>query len=218
MKEQILELRQAGKSYKQIRQILGCSAGTIAYHCGAGQKEKDRERKKKFRDKVAILSKVNNFQDTDRKHIRNKSDDFQRERIMNGRAKLGARDITFKWQDVIEKFGWETTCYLTGRKIELKESKSYQFDHVIPVSKGGSKTIDNLGICCREANQAKHDMFVDELLNLCKEILEHNGYEVRKNQPIGDGTRLESERGVKALSSSTLLSSALEHGGSNEKN
>ena len=33
MKEKILKLRQEGKSYNEIRRILGCSKGTISYHC-----------------------------------------------------------------------------------------------------------------------------------------------------------------------------------------
>jgi DNA invertase Pin-like site-specific DNA recombinase len=33
MKENILKLRKEGKSYNEIKEILGCSKGTIAYHC-----------------------------------------------------------------------------------------------------------------------------------------------------------------------------------------
>lgn len=33
MKENILKLRSEGKSYNEISKILGCSKGTIAYHC-----------------------------------------------------------------------------------------------------------------------------------------------------------------------------------------
>jgi hypothetical protein len=39
-KENILRLRQEGKSYREIQKILGCSKGTIAYHLGEGQKKK----------------------------------------------------------------------------------------------------------------------------------------------------------------------------------
>ena len=41
MKDQILKLRDEGKSYREIKRILGCSSSTIAYHCGEGQKEKN---------------------------------------------------------------------------------------------------------------------------------------------------------------------------------
>ena len=170
-------MRQAGKSYKEICQTLGFSKSTVAYHCGEGQKNKTLNRQQTRRKDLVILKKVENFQ-YDRR-IKDRTEDFQRERNQSG--VMGTRNITFRWQDVIEKFGWKTTCYLTGRKIDLKESRSYEFDHIESVAKGGQGVIDNLGICCRDANRAKHDMSVKELLNLCKEILEHKGYEVKKN-------------------------------------
>lgn len=49
MKENILKLRSDGKTYNEIKEILKCSKGTIAYHCGEGQKEKSRIRLNKNR-------------------------------------------------------------------------------------------------------------------------------------------------------------------------
>lgn len=43
MKEEILKLRSEGKTYNEIKEILGCSKGTISYHCGFGQKEKSKD-------------------------------------------------------------------------------------------------------------------------------------------------------------------------------
>ena len=40
MKDQILLLRAEGKSYREIEKLLGCSKGTISFHCGDGQKQK----------------------------------------------------------------------------------------------------------------------------------------------------------------------------------
>ena len=40
MKEQILQLRSEGKTYDEIKEILGCSKGTISYHCGGNSKQK----------------------------------------------------------------------------------------------------------------------------------------------------------------------------------
>ena len=45
----IIELRNQGKSYNQIKEELGCSKGTIAYHLGDGQKEKTKGRMAKRR-------------------------------------------------------------------------------------------------------------------------------------------------------------------------
>jgi hypothetical protein len=33
--DSILKLRASGKSYNEIVNILGCSKGTVSYHCGA---------------------------------------------------------------------------------------------------------------------------------------------------------------------------------------
>jgi CRISPR/Cas system Type II protein with McrA/HNH and RuvC-like nuclease domain len=133
--EKILELRNQGKSYNEIVKILNCSKANVSYHCGKGQKEKTRERTKKRRKKTVISKRVENFQ-KDRR-LRDKTEDFQRERIkIDGvGTRRGKRNITFRWHDVIEKYGWETTCYLTGRPINLKEIETYEFDHIIPYSK-----------------------------------------------------------------------------------
>lgn len=40
MKQRILELRAEGKTYDEIVEIVGCSKGTVAYHCGEGVKAK----------------------------------------------------------------------------------------------------------------------------------------------------------------------------------
>lgn len=50
MKEEILRLRSEGRSYRQIVDELGCSKGTVAYHCGVGQKEKSNQRMKDKRN------------------------------------------------------------------------------------------------------------------------------------------------------------------------
>ena len=49
MKDQILKLRQEGKTYNEIKSILGCSKGTISYYLGKNQKEKTDERRKRRR-------------------------------------------------------------------------------------------------------------------------------------------------------------------------
>lgn len=52
LKEQILELKEKGYSYNQIKEQLGCSKGTIAYHIGIGQKNKTIERNSNRRNKI----------------------------------------------------------------------------------------------------------------------------------------------------------------------
>ena len=79
--------------------------------------------------------------------------------------------ITFN--EVMKKFGDNPKCYLTGLPIDIKDTRSYHFDHIIPTSRGGTNTLDNLGICTKAANMAKSDMTPDELYDLCKLIISH---------------------------------------------
>lgn len=173
--QKIIELRSQGKTYKEIIDITGCSKGTVAYHCGPGQKEKKQKRDKKRTIAHRIELKAWHFQ----KALRSRAEDFQRPRVKcQGESFLGKRDLSFSWKDVIEKFGWETTCYLTGRKIDLTESSTFSFDHIKPVAHDGPNELDNLGITCKNANRAKSDMSVAEFVQLCKEVCEHHGYKV----------------------------------------
>jgi hypothetical protein len=52
VKEDILRLRAEGKSYRQIQVILGCSMGTISYHCDGVLKAKVLEKNLTNRQKI----------------------------------------------------------------------------------------------------------------------------------------------------------------------
>jgi 5-methylcytosine-specific restriction endonuclease McrA len=190
MKETILKLKSEGKSYKEIQEILGCSKGTISYHCGRGQKEKTKARRDKRRENI-IKSKTDAFKYTkerekiNKKEVRLTKDVVESVRKFNKRDnnKKGCVDKSqnknFTWEDVIKKFGENTFCYLSGYQINLFDN-TYNFDHIIPASKGGTNTLDNLGILSEEINRMKSDMTPEEFINMCIKILKFNGYEVNK--------------------------------------
>ena len=50
-KDEILRLREEGKTYKEIQDELGCSKGTISYHLGEGQKLKYKASSKAARER-----------------------------------------------------------------------------------------------------------------------------------------------------------------------
>ena len=182
MKEQILNLRKQGKSYREIEQILGCSRSTISYHCGEGQKQKKLDKQRLTREQNSLLKKIDNFknrkvgggrkQDNEiksnhKKQLSDKARDFQ----------LKAKN--FSSQDVLDKFGKNPKCYLTGKVIDWSQPRTYSFDHVVPLSRGGTCTLDNLGITTRSANNAKDDLLLDEFLTLCESILKNFGYDIK---------------------------------------
>lgn len=166
MKEQILKLREEGKTYNQIRGELRCSKSIISYYCGEGQKEKAKKRSdsRRFTVKGNIERRIDGY-------IRRMSRDFRNS------TKLNKRKITtshFKVEDVLNKLGNIPKCYLTGDNIDLLDYKSYQFDHIIPVDKDGDNSLENLGIATRNANMSKSDMELGEYLLLCERVLRNH--------------------------------------------
>lgn len=167
MKQKILELREEGKSYNEIQSILGCSKGTISYHCGKGQKEKSlvRQRKNRKTIKGILYKKLDKF-------LRSKVHNFKR----GSRGRLTQSKLSYKtaYKRILEN----PVCYITGATINLEDPKSYELDHIIPVSKGGPNTLSNLGLSLKEANRAKDDLYLNEFIELCKRVCENNGYMV----------------------------------------
>ena len=200
IKEKILELRSKGYNYNQIKKEIGCSKGTISYHCGEGQKEKTRFRTTKRRGNP-LVGKIEHFFDK-RKNCEDKNKiplersiserlytkvtAFSRERKYKEKKRRYNTPM-FTVKDLEEKIGDNPTCYLTGRKIDLNKSRSYHLDHVTPKSKGGDDSLDNCQIACREVNMAKNDMSYDEFIQLCKEVLEHHENKLSKNKVGAEG-------------------------------
>lgn len=170
MRELIQSLRKEGKSYKEISSMVGCSKSTVIYHCNPEEgKEQTKNRTRKCRANTVLSRRI--------ERLNAKIRDFQRR---EGRL-LGIREQTFSDEDAMEQLfpcGVEPVCYLSGRAINVNDSRSWQLDHVRPQKKGGDNSLHNIGLTCKEANQAKSDLTVDEFIALCKDVLEHNGYEV----------------------------------------
>lgn len=160
MKDQIIQLKEQGKTYREIESILGCSKSLISYYCSEGQKDKLQLRTTNYRKnnlKTILSRKISDFM------------------CVSGHTK-GRKirsEYTFSSQDLIYKFGDNPKCYLTGVSINLLEPSTYHFDHIIPRSRGGSNDISNLGLATKEANETKHDRTLEELKVLCKQILKN---------------------------------------------
>ena len=195
--ESIVRLRKKGKTYDEIVKVLGCAKSTVSYHCGEDQRSKAYQRSKKFNQTAdgIVSSKLSNFK-TSTKSVklkrgrrrlsphnlfRNKVKQFKsRLKRSRGKAKVNNIKVDYNYKEVKKKIGENPICYLTGKPINLDDREEYNFDHINPVSKGGTNDLKNLGLSTAKANKAKSDLTVKEFILLCGEVLEHHGYKVKK--------------------------------------
>ena len=174
-KEDILKLRSEGKSYRQIEKELGCSKSLISYHCGNGNEKKRVSKTNSARKQ--ICKKVTRFKSRcarkNWKALRIKLKTFKRKDSYGSRTNLIVHNISKNYycKDVLKKIGENPLCYLTGKKIDLNKPETYNLDHIIPTSRGGTNDLNNLNICIKEANVAKGDLSLEELYKLCEDIL-----------------------------------------------
>lgn len=67
---------------------------------------------------------------------------------------------------VFNRDGWR--CHICGCRTPRRlrgsiELKAPEMDHIIPLSKGGSHTMDNVACCCRECNMRKGAKIIGQL-------------------------------------------------------
>lgn len=179
MKEKILKLRNEGKNYREIVDILGCAKSTVSYHCNETTKDLSNIKQQIRRKKGVIKTKLQRFLS---RTLSEKARSFQRRK---GGRLIPRIEYNFTLEQVKEKIGEIPTCYLSGQSIDLMNGKSYNFDHIIPPTKGGNNSLENLGILTSEINWMKRDLTPDEFIDICKKILIHQGYTVVKGEPPG---------------------------------
>lgn len=81
---------------------------------------------------------------------------------------------TFSAYDLLDNIGPEPKCYITKSPINLTNKKSYSLDHIIPVSKGGSSTLDNCGLCLTIVNLSKGTLSLEEYIELSRIVYINN--------------------------------------------
>ena len=172
MKEKILTCKQEHPDwgYQKIADFVGCSKNTVKYHLSPEAKSQNYKRTKNNRKNISgiLHRKHDNF---------NCIGDWRKYQNTRGRNRMPSK---FSIQELQQKLISNSSCYLTGRKINLLEPKTYQLDHQHPIAKGGDNSLSNCQLACKDANIAKHDMLLEDFLALCQEILEHHGYKISK--------------------------------------
>lgn len=78
------------------------------------------------------------------------------------------------WDDIKNQFKNIPYCYLTGRKLDWNDPKTISLDHYIPKFKGGKNELENLRLCCPQANLAKHTLSHEEFVSLANEVVTHH--------------------------------------------
>jgi 5-methylcytosine-specific restriction endonuclease McrA len=178
-KEQILDLRSKGLTYNEISDALGCSKSVISYHCGDGSECK--RVKKRVSERHPIIRKISAFRGrTSRaeskkqksQSIRSKTKTFRRSGNTHGL--VNNINVEYTYKDVLDKIGPNPKCYLTGKPIDLRQPNTYNLDHIIPTSKGGTNDLSNLEICTKEVNFAKGNLSVEEFIRLCNDVIDFN--------------------------------------------
>lgn len=185
IKIQILQLRKLDKTYNEIADILDCHKSTICYHLDSTQKEKRRIKNKQKRDKYHPYQlKLYEYRKKHKTTPKAESQASIHRRIQKKISTFlyqGKNMQKFTLDDIINKFGNNPKCYITGELINIYQPSTYQFDHKTPRSRGGESTLDNLGICTKDANLTKRDKTPEELIEFCKKVLNNNGFNITKD-------------------------------------
>ena len=163
---EILELRQSGKTYKQIASIIGCHYNTVSRYL--------RPEKRAAHNVEYIWVKKNKPKRHRRQQLTKKLYAFQRKGVsISDRAKFTIEDVKIKFDE-------NKTCYLTGRLLDWQNPSDLHFDHILPASRGGTNDLSNMGFTCEEANLAKGNKTPIEHLAYCLEVVKNAGYKVKK--------------------------------------
>lgn len=80
---------------------------------------------------------------------------------------MGDERVTAKrLRKLVDRQGYR--CHLSGR---LMEPETASPDHMLPLSRGGTNTIDNICIVDRDINRAKGTQTISEFVAMCREVV-----------------------------------------------
>lgn len=93
---------------------------------------------------------------------------ISRVHCMNTRAKKSSSNGTIKRKEIEELFLIQKGfCKICGCSI----AAAYEIDHIIPLSKEGSNTIDNIQLLCQSCNRHKSNKISDEYKKELEELV-----------------------------------------------
>jgi len=155
-KKEILRLRNEGKSYNEIVEMLGCAKSTVSYYLNDNVKVAAIANNKKQRAADQTGRKAAAFVE---KQLAEKARGFSR----------GAEEVVSKQE--LKKFLENVTdCYLCGDPLEKENPSSWHVDHITPKCLGGQSNLENLGITHDVCNYAKRGLPLKDFVLMCKKI------------------------------------------------
>ncbi len=175
-RDKIIELFNQGKSRTEICEILNCGKSLVCYHLTDGQKSRNYEKVKQRRTNPLIV-KMETFKNTKSSSPKIPNKNIKRAiyekiyKFINVEHSMTTEVISFTYEELLNKIGPEPKCYLTGQSIDLNKPSTYSLDHKMPKSRGGANSLDNLGLCTKQANMAKCDLTVEEFKLLCQTVV-----------------------------------------------
>ena len=140
----IKALRKQGYSYKDIQNTLNCSLGTISYYLGKGQKEKTKQRRKNVSpvtySHVKRINCIPKPNDPNAKETKPQNLFYARQmsKAISSKASKFQKNAAFNYKDVYAKYGDHFQCALTGRPLSWNKPQEYEYDHIVPVARGGT--------------------------------------------------------------------------------
>ena len=139
---------------------------------------KELSEKWKTENRESILAKKKEYRQNNKDKIKKYQDEWKKKNAEHVEAydrrrrarKRNARVDVYKTQDVLDLYG--TDCYLCNAAIDFSAPRrvglqgwenGLHIDHVIPISKGGSDSLDNVRPAHALCNLSKHDSIIDNI-------------------------------------------------------
>ena len=161
------ELEKAAKYRESKRELLACKQR--AYYDKSGDIQRKASNNWKSKNKEHVSNYMSKWHKSNRdnrleyhKQYSKDNPESVIERSRKRRAIIYSLDEHFTEKQFIEKFNsMGNKCYYCD--IELSE-KIVTRDHYIPITKGGTDTIENIVPCCSSCNSRKYNTMPNEFI------------------------------------------------------
>lgn len=169
------------------------SLGSISPHFNEATRKKIVERNKKYRSTIEGMfnQRIHKYFEkedkvyTERKENRHTSVyQMLRERFkdLKGRNGMESKKYIEYWKNnenltiVDQQVDWRMPCKICGEELIIEpKGKDMQLDHIVPHSRGGGSTPDNIIPVHKMCNQAKSSMTMEEMVELAKKVVKTHG-------------------------------------------